>query len=322
LALVPTFAIAPAGAATVPAAPAKPTASPGNAQARVTWVAPANNGSAINQYTVTVFIGTTAQTPPRVFDATAVSRIITGLANGTTYTFKVKARNGVGYGANSVASNAIKVGTPRAPAKPQVAPGNGQVRVNWVAPSNSGSAISGYIVTPFVGTTAQGARPFPAMPLAQNVTGLTNGTAYTFKVAAKNAVGTGPASVASLAVKPTAQPTLKLATNATYGQYLVNSYGFTVYMYDLDADATPTTSNVTGGLRAAWPYVTWSGPITVGAGLTVSLATGNLQPDNTRLVAYNGHLLYTFVQDTAAGQITGQRVNHFFLVDENGNKIP
>ena len=102
----------------------------------------------------------------------------------------------------------------------------------------------------------------------------------------------------------------------------VNSYGFTVYMYAPDADATPTTSNVNGALRAAWPYVTWSGPITVGAGLTVSLATGNIQPDNTRLVAYNGHLLYTFVQDTAPGQVKGHRVNQFFLVDENGNKIP
>ena len=34
------------------------------------------------------------------------------------------------------------------------------------------------------------------------VTGLTNGTAYTFKVSATNAVGTGPASAASNAVTP------------------------------------------------------------------------------------------------------------------------
>jgi predicted lipoprotein with Yx(FWY)xxD motif len=321
LALVPTFAIAPAGAATVPAAPAKPTASPGNAQARVTWVAPANNGSMINQYTVTPFIGTTAQTA-RVFDATAVSRIITGLANATTYTFKVKAHNAVGYGANSVASNAIKVGTPPAPAKPKVAPGNAQVRVNWVAPTNSGSGINGYVVTPFIGTAAQGARTFNSTALAQNVASLTNGTSYTFKVAARNSVGIGPVSVASLPVVPTAQPTLKIATNTTYGQYIVNSYGFTVYMYAPDADASPTISNVNGGLRAAWPYVTWSGALTVGAPLVVGSATANIQPDNTRLVGYNGHLLYTFVNDHTPGAITGQGVNQFFLVDENGNKIP
>ena len=127
LALVPTAAILPAGAATVPAAPAKPTVAPGNAAVRVTWVAPANGGSAINQYIVTPFIGATAQTP-RTFDATAVTRVITGLVNGTTYTFKVKAHNAVGTGANSVASNPVKAGTPAAPAKPQVAPGKTIVR--------------------------------------------------------------------------------------------------------------------------------------------------------------------------------------------------
>jgi predicted lipoprotein with Yx(FWY)xxD motif len=321
LALVPIAAIHPAGAAGVPFAPAKPSAAPLNGQARVTWVAPNNNGSPINQYTVTPFIGANPQMA-RVFDATMVSRVITGLTNGTIYTFKVKARNGFGYGANSVASNPVDVGTPAAPAKPKVAPGNGLARVNWVAPSNNGSAITGYVVTPFIGATAQAARTFNNTAVAQVITGLTNETAYTFKVAAKNARGTGPQSVASVVAKPTAQPTLKTAMNATIGQpIIVNSYGMTVYMYDPDADATPTISNVNGGLRAAWPYVLWAGTITVGTPLDVTKATGNLQPDNTRLVAYNGHLLYTFVNDHVPGDAVGQGVNGFFVLDVNGNKI-
>src|SRR3954470_9962305 len=87
LALVPTAAILPAGAATVPAAPAKPAAAPLNAgpttgSVRVTWVAPANGGSAINQYVVTPFIGANAQAA-RVFNNTAVTEIITGLTTGT-----------------------------------------------------------------------------------------------------------------------------------------------------------------------------------------------------------------------------------------------
>src|SRR3954462_15839829 len=86
LALVPPAAILPAGAATVPAAPAAPSASPGNGTARVTWVAPNNGGSAINQYIVTPFIGTTAQAP-RTSNSTAVTQVITGLTIGTTYTF-------------------------------------------------------------------------------------------------------------------------------------------------------------------------------------------------------------------------------------------
>jgi len=79
---------------------------------------------------------------------------------------------------------------------------------------------------------------------------------------------------------------------------------------------------VNGGLRAAWPYVTWAGALTVGAPLVASSASANIQPDNTRLVGYNGHLLYTFVNDHAPGDVTGQGLNQFFVLDANGNKIP
>jgi predicted lipoprotein with Yx(FWY)xxD motif len=322
MALVIAAAILPAGAATVPSAPAKPSATPGNGTARVTWVAPANGGAAINQYIVTPFIGTTAQSP-RTFNSTAVSQVITNLVNGTIYTFKVKAHNAVGTGANSVASNAVKVGTPAAPAKPLVAPGNALVRVNWVAPANNGSAITGYVVTPIKAGVVQTAHTFNTTALTQPITGLTNEANYTFRVAAKNARGVGPMSVASLVVKPTAQPTLKTAMNATIGQpILVNSYGMTVYLFDPDADATPTISNVNGPLRAAWPYVTWAGALTVAPPLSVGSATANIQPDNTRLVAYNGHLLYTFVSDHAPGDVTGQGIAQFFVLDASGNKIP
>ena len=322
LALVPTAAILPAGAASVPAAPAKPVAAPGNAQARVTWVAPANGGSAITQYIVTPFIGTTAQTA-RTFISTAVSQIVTSLVNGTIYTFKVKAHNAIGTGAPSVASAPVKVGTPAAPAKPHVAPGLAAVRLNWVAPANNGSAITGYIVTPFIGAVAQTARTFGSPAISAGFTGLTNGVSYTFKVQAKNALGPGPMSVASLAVLPTAQPTLKVVMNTTIGQpIIVNSYGMTVYMFVPDADATPTISDVTGALRSAWPYVTWAGPVTVGAPLTVGSAAGNVQPDNTRLVGYNGHLLYTFVNDHVPGDVTGQGLAQFSVLDTSGNQIP
>lgn len=320
LALGSAVAITPAGAASVPSAPAQPKASPGNLQARVTWVAPANGGSAINEYVVTPFVGTTAKTP-RVFHSTAVTQLITSLVNGTSYTFRVKAHNAVGFGTASVASSAIRVGAPTAPAKPIATRGNATVRVNWSLPLKNGSAITGDIVTPFIGTVAQTARVFNSTLRAQDITGLVNGTAYTFKVAAKNSFGVGPKSVASVAARPTAQPTLKLAMNATIGQpILVNSAGMTVYMFV--PDGSGTTSQVTGALRSAWPYVTWGGAVTVGSGLTLASATANIQPDNSRLMAYNGHLLYTFVGDQVPGDVTGQGLNQFFVLDASGNEIP
>jgi predicted lipoprotein with Yx(FWY)xxD motif len=68
--------------------------------------------------------------------------------------------------------------------------------------------------------------------------------------------------------------------------------------------------------------VTWSSPLTVGSPLIVGSASANIQPDNTRLVGYNTHLLYTFVNDHAPGDVTGQGVAQFFVLDSSGNKVP
>jgi hypothetical protein len=84
------------------------------------------------------------------------------------------------------------------------AAGDAQAVVSWTAPSNGGSAITSYTVTPFIGSTAQTPTTVSGSPPATTATvnNLTNGTAYTFTVSATNAVGTGPASAASAAVTP------------------------------------------------------------------------------------------------------------------------
>ena len=85
-------------------------------------------------------------------------------------------------------------------------PGNASAVVTWTAPSDGGSPITKYTVTPFIGTTAQTPTTVTGTPPATSTTvgGLTNGTAYTFTVTATNAVGTGPASAASNPVTPAA----------------------------------------------------------------------------------------------------------------------
>ena len=79
----------------------------------------------------------------------------------------------------------------------------GEASIAWTAPaSNGGSPITGYKVTPYANGTAKPAIDVAAGTTSLLVTGLANGTAHTFKVAAVNAIGTGPDSAASTAVTP------------------------------------------------------------------------------------------------------------------------
>ncbi|HZC51863.1 MAG TPA: N,N-dimethylformamidase beta subunit family domain-containing protein, partial [Mycobacterium sp.] len=205
-----------------PGAPTGVTATAGNASATVSWTAPTNNGgSTITKYTVTPYIGTTAQTPTTVTGAPpATSTTVTGLTNGTTYTFKVSATNVNGTGPDSAASNAVTPSAPSLPGAPTgvtATAGNASAAVSWTAPSNTGgSTITKYTVTPFIGTTAQTPTTVTGNPAATSTTvsGLTNGTAYTFTVSATNATGTGPASSPSNAVTPSAAPTVTSVTPA------------------------------------------------------------------------------------------------------------
>ncbi|MBL9142692.1 MAG: tail fiber protein [Verrucomicrobiaceae bacterium] len=92
----------------VPGAPTIGTATAGNASASVAFTAPAiTGGSAILDYTVT--------SNPGTITATGSNSPITvsGLTNGTAYTFTVTARNAIGPGAASAPSNSV---TPAAPA--------------------------------------------------------------------------------------------------------------------------------------------------------------------------------------------------------------
>ncbi len=98
------------------------------------------------------------------------------------------------------------VGVPGAPTGVSAVAGDAAAQVSWTAPaSDGGSAITGYTVTPYIGGAAQTPVDVGAI-LTTNVTGLTNGTAYTFTVLATNAIGDGPGSAASNAITPMAPP--------------------------------------------------------------------------------------------------------------------
>jgi hypothetical protein len=98
--------------ATVPDAPTIGTATAGDTQATITFTPPASNGGAIIDYY-------TAFSSPSGINATTTSTstiTVTGLTNGTAYTFTIYAHNSVGTSTPSSASNSVT------PAPPNIAP--------------------------------------------------------------------------------------------------------------------------------------------------------------------------------------------------------
>ncbi len=96
---------------------------------------------------------------------------------------------------------------PGAPTIGAVIAGNAQAAVSFTAPlSDGGSAISGYTATSSPDGIRETGSGSPVL-----VTGLTNGTAYTFTVTATNASGTGAPSAASNSVTPQAPQTITFA---------------------------------------------------------------------------------------------------------------
>jgi hypothetical protein len=197
---------------TAPGAPTNVSAVPGDGQATVSWVAPTSNGgTAVTGYTVTSSPGNLTAPAP----ANGTSAVVTGLTDGTAYTFTVTATNLVGTGAQSVASSPVTpAAVPGAPTGVSAVPGDGQATVSWTAPaSDGGNAITGYTVTSSPG----GFTATTGGTTSAVVIGLTDGTAYTFTVTATNAIGTGAASAASSPSTPAGVPAAPTAVSANPG---------------------------------------------------------------------------------------------------------
>ena len=200
--------------ADVPDAPGKPVGTPGNTQVILTWAAPASDGaSAITDYTVQYSAngGSTWTTFADGVSAT-VGVTVTGLVNGTTYVFRVRATNAIGPSGWSPTSDPVKPGiVPGVPTGFAVASiGASQVQLRWNAPSILGSpALSDYVVeySSNGGTTWTGFNDGVRSTTGATVTGLTNGVAYLFRVKARNDIGDGAyATLGSGPVVPGALP--------------------------------------------------------------------------------------------------------------------
>jgi predicted lipoprotein with Yx(FWY)xxD motif len=115
--------------------------------------------------------------------------------------------------------------------------------------------------------------------------------------AAASSASSTPASAA--AVSGTALRT----TTVSGTMVLTNDKGFVLYWFAPD---TATTSKCTGSCATYWPPV--AGPATAGSGVTGTLGTIT-RSDGTKQATYDGHPLYTYAGDTAAGQAKGNGLN-------------
>jgi titin len=232
-----------------PDAPDAVAATAGDGQVTLSWAAPSDNGSPISAYTVTVLDGSTV-VDSRAVPASATTYTVSGLSNGTAYTFAVAATNGAGASSATSSSPVVPAGVPAAVPAVTAAAGDGEVWIFWTAPADNGSALSSYTIRARSGGAVVGTWAVAASQVSFLATGLTNGYAYSFTVTATNGVGASQETFSS-PVTPIAPPALAAAPSA------------------------PVAAAVTGGFESA--TATWSAPSDGGSPLTaytVTAATG------------------------------------------------
>ncbi len=119
-------------------------------------------------------------------------------------------------GSTGTATMAFADSPPSAPGTPSATAGDGSATVSWTAPTDEAGGVTGYRVlcTPEGGseTTCKTLTGTPPST-STTITGLTNGTAYTFRVEATNVIGYGEPSSASSAVTPQATSTTTLSVD-------------------------------------------------------------------------------------------------------------
>jgi hypothetical protein len=246
----------------VPGVPTGVTGSPLENAVALQWLAPASSGSSpITDYVIqyTSNGGATWTTFPHAA-STATSITVTGLVNGTGYRFRVAAVNAVGQGAYSDLSPVITPAAlpPGPPTNVVGVRGDALVNVTWDPPANPGTApVWDY----WIQYSSNGGTTWTTFfdgirgATAATVTGLTNGTAYLFRVAAVNKNGPSPWVATSVPVTPLARASAPTITSLTAGTNLLNvswttpnGNGSTITGYIVEYNNGTTTVQVPVGV--------------------------------------------------------------------------
>ena len=140
---------------TVPSTPSAPTTSNLGSNVIINWVAPWDGGSTITGYnvvikqsdgTLTAYTGCTGTAVSCTVPFSVLKAAPYNLANGASVFAKIKAINVIGTSVVSHPGYGAVIGTPSAPSAPTTSNLGSDVIINWVAPADGGSAITGYTV--------------------------------------------------------------------------------------------------------------------------------------------------------------------------------
>ena len=192
--------------ATPKTAPSKPTGFTATAKDKsveLTWTDPGD--STINkwEYQRKSGGGNYGAWTQMSTSATATSYTVSSLTNNTTYTFRIRAWNAYGNGPVSDEQSATPVPPPAKPTGLSATAKHEAVELKWTDPDNS--TITGWSYSKNNGSTWTDIPNSSATTTSYTVTGLNNGTTYTFKIRALSNSGNSAASAAAQA-KPLPVP--------------------------------------------------------------------------------------------------------------------
>jgi hypothetical protein len=188
---------------TVPAAPSLSGGLVGTNSINLSWTLGSDGGTPLVSQQIERSISFGAYTFWTNVTVGTTTRTDSGLSAGTIYGYRMRVSNSVGF---SSYSNSVFITTPSVPNAPGT-PSNQRLtgplrnRVSWSAPSNGGSAITGYKVyrNQSGGTTGTLQATVSGSTTTVDISG-NAGFTYHFFVIATNAVGDGPQSPTSAGV--------------------------------------------------------------------------------------------------------------------------
>jgi hypothetical protein len=181
----------------------------GQHQVTVNWTRSTVVGGGTVNYVVQAM---TTETPSQLAgtcSTTTLSCSVSGLTDGVSYTFSAVASNASGSSTRSESTSpVVPMAAPESPTTvTAVVAATGAVKVSWQLGDSNGSPLSSVVVTASPGG-ATCSPSDPAQPWCV-VSGLTNGSLYSFSVVATNAVGSSlPSAPSNISIPMVVNKTL------------------------------------------------------------------------------------------------------------------